>query len=671
MGIVVGDSDSGQISEESKEDDELSSDGLVEDDHGGDKVDFQVQAESDTVLDVGLHTLENLARSLDSQNNGGETGSKEDDISGSLSSLGGTLDGNTTVRLLKRRSVVDTVTSHGSQVTTLLEHLDDLVLVLREDFSETVGALNEVVLGSTSETTANELGRVVNLGTESKHLAGLLGDGNSVTGQHLDGNTELLSLNDSLGSILTRGVEHGQQTEKDPVTVVLLVSDTERSETTASELSGLLLVEGSGNLVAVGKVDNGLGGTLGADVLVAAHVADSSDTLGDGVEGSELLSLPAHVEDLTGLGVAADGKNGNLVNGVERLEVVGRGKSSDSHHPVDVLALSDVRLTERELVGGESTSLVRAENIDTGKRLNSSELLDNSLLLSEVGSTDSEGSGGDDGKTDGDTDDEHDEGVVEKGDGLVGSLTGLSDGNVTEETTNPGEQDEEHDEDEKRRSDGVHDSLEVTLVLSALDEGSSATDERVLSSGDDDTVGLAALATSGVVGDLSHVLVDSEGLSGDGRLIASNERVALGDRVLLVELLLIDFVILLILGVSVVELVLSLELHVQVEVLRVVVAADKTGVTGDGLALLNNDDVTGNKLASENGLLLVVTNDGGLHGDITLERSDDIGSLLLLVPTDNGVEQQDTADDTEIDPILETSGEKSSELHDYDALVLR
>jgi hypothetical protein len=38
--------------------------------------------------------------------------------------------------------------------------------------------------------------------------------------------------------------------------------------------------------------------------------------------------------------------------------------------------------------------------------------------------------------------------------------------------------------------------------------------------------------------------------------------------------------------------------------------------------------------------------------------------LLFLVPTDNGVEQQDTANDTEVDPILETGSEKSSELHD-------
>jgi hypothetical protein len=181
VGVVVGDGDGSQISEEGEEDNKLGADGLVEDDHGGDEVDFQVQAEGDTVLDIGLHTLENLASSLDGQDDRGQTRGKEDDISGSLSSLGRTLDGNTTVRLLERRGVVDTVSSHGSQVTTLLQHLDDLVLVFGEDFGETVGALDKVVLSGTGETAVDELGRVVDLGTESKHLASLLSDGNSIT----------------------------------------------------------------------------------------------------------------------------------------------------------------------------------------------------------------------------------------------------------------------------------------------------------------------------------------------------------------------------------------------------------------------------------------------------------------------------------------------------------
>jgi hypothetical protein len=236
---------------------------------------------------------------------------------------------------------------------------------------------------------------------------------------------------------------------------------------------------------------------------------------------------------------------------------------------------------------------------------------------------------------------------------------------VTEETTDPGEQDEEHDQDEERRADGVHDSLEVTLVLSALDERSSATDERVLSSGDDDTVGLSALATSGVVSDLAHVLVDSERFTGDGRLIASNEGNTLGDRVLLVELLLVELILLLV-WVTVVELVLSLELKVELEVLRLVVVADKTNVTGHGGTLLDDNDVTGNELTGEDGLLLVVTDDSRLHGDVTLERGDDIGGLLFLVPTDDSVEKKNTANDTEIDPVLKTGGEKGSKFHNVE-----
>jgi hypothetical protein len=683
VSVVVSDGDGSQIGEEGKEDNELGTDGLVKDDHRGDEVDLQMQAKSDTVLDVGLHTLENLAGSLDGQDNGGQTRGKEDDISGGLSGFSRTFDSNTTVRLLKRRGVVDTVSGHSRQVTTLLQHLYDLVFVFGEDFGETIGALDEIVLGGTGKTAVDELGRVVNLGTESKHLAGLLGDGDSVTTgydvsceqngvvekvvenlrQHLDWDTELLSLNDGLGGILTGRVEHGHETEKNPVTVVLLVSDTEGTETTTSELGGLLLVEAGSLLITVGEVDNGLGGTLGANVLVTTHVADGGDTLGDGVEGGELVGLPAHVEDLTSLRVAADGKNGDLIDGIERLEVVGRSQSGDSHHPVDILALGNVWLTERQLVGGEGTGLVRAENIDTGKRLNGSKLLDDSLLLSEVGSTDSESGGGDNGKTDGDTDNEENQGVVEKSDRLVGTLTVGSDRNVTEETTDPGEEDEEHDQDEERRSDGVHDSLEMTLVLGSLDKGGSATDERVLSSGDDNTIGLAALATSRVVSDFAHVLFDSKRFTGDGRLIASNKSVALGNGVLLVELLLIT-VVLLVIWVTVMELVLFLELHVQFEVFGVVIVADEADITGDGVTLLDDDDITGNELSGENGLLLVVTDDDSLHGNVTLERGDDISGLLLLVPTDNGVEQQDTANDTEINPILETGSEKSSELHD-------
>lgn len=114
VGVIVGNGDGGKISEESEEDDQVDTDGLVDGNHRGNKVQLQVQAKSDTVLDIGLHTLENLAGDFDSGHNGRETRGKEDDISGGLSGLSGTLDGDTTVRLLQGGSVVDTITSHGT-----------------------------------------------------------------------------------------------------------------------------------------------------------------------------------------------------------------------------------------------------------------------------------------------------------------------------------------------------------------------------------------------------------------------------------------------------------------------------------------------------------------------------------------------------------------------------
>lgn len=61
-------------------------------------------------------------------------------------------------------------------------------------------------------------------------------------------------------------------------------------------------------------------------------------------------------------------------------------------------------------------------------------------------------------------------------------------------------------------------------------------------------------------------------------------------------------------------------------------------------------NISGNQFTGLDLLFLTITDDGGSHGDITLQGSDDIGSLLFLVPTDNGVEEQNTNNDTKIDP---------------------
>jgi len=67
-----------------------------------------MQAERDTVLDVGLHTLEDLSGSLNSEDDGAETRGQEDDISSCLGGFWGALDRDTAIGFLQRRSVVDT-----------------------------------------------------------------------------------------------------------------------------------------------------------------------------------------------------------------------------------------------------------------------------------------------------------------------------------------------------------------------------------------------------------------------------------------------------------------------------------------------------------------------------------------------------------------------------------
>jgi len=156
------------------------------------------------------------------------------------------------------------------------------------------------------------------------------------------------------------------------------------------------------------------------------------------------------------------------------------------------------------------------------ERFDSSELLDNGFFLGEVGGTDSESGGGDDWQTDWNTDNQEDKCVVEKIDGAV---HWGGDWQVVEETTDPGEEDEENDQDQKRRTDGVHDSLEVTLILSAGNQRCSATNEGHLGGVSDNGISLSTLATSSVVDGVGDVLVDSERFSSHGRLINGEKSV--------------------------------------------------------------------------------------------------------------------------------------------------
>lgn len=117
--------------------------------------------------------------------------------------------------------------------------------MLGEDLGETISSLDEIVnLGTGHVTTAAETKAlsVVDVGAETQLTASLPGDTNGITRKHLDGQTEGLGFVDGAGSVVTRGVGAGHDSENLPGALTTAAGDTERTETTGGELSDLVLV---------------------------------------------------------------------------------------------------------------------------------------------------------------------------------------------------------------------------------------------------------------------------------------------------------------------------------------------------------------------------------------------------------------------------------------------
>ena len=524
--VVVGDGQGGNIGENGDEDNKVNVERPVQDDDPEAKEDLKMDGQGDTVDDVSVHAVENLARSLESVDNGTETGGKEHNIGSRSGSVRGTLDSNTSIGLLERGSIVDTVTSHGNEVTTLLKNLDDIVLVLGEDLGETIGSLDEIVdlgTGHVTTTTETETLSIVDVGAETELARGFAGNTDGITSQHLDGETKALGFVNGAGGIVTRGVRAGHDAENLPRALTSLAGDTKRTETTGGELGDLVLV-GLVDLLGDGVVlldcgKNEEGGTLDTgDALALRRLDNGGNLLGDGVEGVELKHLVL-AENALGTGVVAEGLEESLVDGVNTLLLAGSGQAGSQHEVIGVNTGDGVGLRERKLVLGEGTSLVRAENLDTGKRLNGRELLDDSLLLGEVGSTDSHGGGNDGGKTDGDTNDSDGKGELKNGDNADGSV----------ERGNPDHQVGQDDKNEEHGTNAVENLSEVTSTgRSARDKGGGATNEGAVTSGGNDDEGLTTLDGGRSIAGVTIVLVDGERFTSNGGLINLEEGL-LGD----------------------------------------------------------------------------------------------------------------------------------------------
>lgn len=79
---------------------------------------------------------------------------------------------------------------------------------------------------------------------------------------------------------------------------------------------------------------------------------------------------------------------------------------------------------------------------------------------------------------------------------------------------------------------------------------------------------------------------------------------------------------------------------------------------------LDLEDITGDDLRGLDLLERAITQNNGLEGKRLLKLLDDGTSLELLDETDGGVEDEQGANDTEINPVLKTGSENGGGLHD-------
>lgn len=78
--------------------------------------------------------------------------------------------------------------------------------------------------------------------------------------------------------------------------------------------------------------------------------------------------------------------------------------------------------------------------------------------------------------------------------------------------------------------------------------------------------------------------------------------------------------------------------------------------------LLNLEDITGNDIRGVDLEETTVTENNSLESERLLELVDNGTGLVFLDETDSRVKQQKRADDTEIDPVLETRSKHGSSL---------
>ena len=149
-------------------------------------------------------------------------------------------------------------------------------------------------------------------------------------------------------------------------------------------------------------------------------------------------------------------------------------------------------------------------------------------------------------------------------------------------------------------------------------KGCSTTDESAVTSSSNYHESLTTLNSGGSITSIAFVFIDGERFSGDGRLIDLDESIL----------------------------------------------SDDATVCGDDGTFFNLDDIAGDDFGGFEFDKSTISKSDGLESECLLQFFDNGTSLEFLDETDSSVEKEQSADDTEIDPILKTSGKNSSSLNE-------
>lgn len=84
MCVVVGYRDCCQVGKKSQKDHQVDIKRFVDDAHRRNKINLQMEAESNAILNISLHPLENLSRNFDGADDCAQARRKKDDVGGGL-----------------------------------------------------------------------------------------------------------------------------------------------------------------------------------------------------------------------------------------------------------------------------------------------------------------------------------------------------------------------------------------------------------------------------------------------------------------------------------------------------------------------------------------------------------------------------------------------------------